>query len=252
MFDWYLWADDPLVRVLGFLVHLAWYAFWALVFLVVLRLATREYLIWKVTWRFPPDQAREMRRRARRTRLLGGARSPRDPYLLTTPVMVRPYGDGRPGWGMMAPAPPRHAPHEPGPDGSRQDAAIELAAGTYVLVTCFGRVGAPYPNPDGSPGTLEAAETRAVGVHTRGIEGWSVVGPVDYAPTGLGHGWRLTMSTRGGARMLTDTHVDHEGWAFAVGVLSASHHARAVDALDRMLATWRWRSAHPAAPTEPW
>ena len=40
--------------------------------------------------------------------------------------------------------------------------------------------------------------------------------------------------------MLTDTHVDRDGWAFVVGVLSADWHARSVEVLDRILGTWRW------------
>ena len=74
----------------------------------------------------------------------------------------------------------------------------------------------------------------------------AAVGPVEAAPTGLGAGWRVTLAFAGGRHMLTDTHVDHDGWAFVVGVLSRSHHAQAVVALDRLLATWRWLPARPA------
>ena len=44
-----------------------------------------------------------------------------------------------------------------------------------------------------------------------------------------------------------DTHVDHGGWAFVVGVLSYSWHARAVEAHDAILSTWKWIEADQPA-----
>ena len=68
------------------------------------------------------------------------------------------------------------------------------------------------------------------------------IGPVDRVDSALGVGWRTTC-TFGGASTLTDTHVDHDGWAFVVGVLSYSLHATAVEAHDAILATWQWIEA---------
>ena len=49
-------------------------------------------------------------------------------------------------------------------------------------------------------------------------------------------------------KALTDTHLDHDGWAFIIGVLSSSHHARAVEVLDAILATWKWLPDRGAPP----
>lgn len=103
-----------------------------------------------------------------------------------------------------------------------------------MIVVCLGRIGARWDDHVVLPAAGRVERQRAA------LEAPAVVsGPVDRVPTGAGQGWRTTIAYPDG-RMLTDTHVDRDGWAFVIGVLSRSWHTRAVEALDSILATWEW------------
>lgn len=255
MVDPTLFSDEPVVRILGTLVGLGKWALATLVLVGLMRLAVREYAAWKVPRALPPEDRREVRRTVRRMPLFGrnATAGPADPYLLTTPVVVQPLGDGRPGWSVMAPGPSHRPPGPPNPDGSRNDAIIPLERDTQMLVVCLGRVGAVARARDGTTWSIEPAEERARNFHGAPPATFEAVGPVDAAPTALGLGWRVTV-TAGSRRLLTDTHLDKDGWAFVVGVLSMRWHARAVDALDAILATWCWLEPQPRRQVDvpPW
>lgn len=186
-----------------------------------------------------PERADELRREMRRMPVLRAPRPPRDPFARTCHVVVAPLGDGRPGESFWTAAPARHNTFTPGPDGNRQDAQVLLAPGVYMLVHCAGRIGAHW----GEHVVLPARERAQAAQDHRG-EGSAlpVPGPIDRVPTPAGDGWRVTLAYPGG-RMLTDTHIDHAGWGFIVGVLSTANHPRAVEILDHVLATWRWLPA---------
>lgn len=182
-----------------------------------------------------PDQARELTRAVRGVPLLGVPQlAPSDPYARTHDVTVAPLGDGRPGWSLRGPG-PNLATGELGRDGSRQDARVLLTDGTHLLVVCLGRLGTVTDGHE-----LRPAPERAHRFATEPPGGWHAHGPVDRVDGAIGTGWRVTASA-GGPSVLTDTHVDRDGWAFVVGVLSSSWHARAVEALDAVLTTWTWQ-----------
>jgi hypothetical protein len=111
---------------------------------------------------------------------------------------------------------------------------VVLAERTNLLVVCLGRVGARTDDHE-----VEPAEQRAHAARAAYRAPQAAIGPVDRVDSAAGVGWRTTC-TFGGASTLTDTHVDHDGWAFVVGVLSYSWHARAVEAADGVLGTWQW------------
>ena len=185
-----------------------------------------------------PEGAAEYRKAARAVPLLFRrvSKVPADPYARTHRVVVPPWGDGRPGEAFWAPGPgiPQNAL---GPDGSRQDALVTLGPGVHMIVVCFGRIGALQ----GADAIGTAAE-RVERARTLYDEGRTALGPVDRMDLAMGTGWRTTCVFASGTA-LTDMHVDHDGWAFVVGVLSRSMHARAVEALDGILATWTWLPA---------
>lgn len=211
---------------------------WAVASLVVIwlgRVVWRERMLRRVSATMPPEQAREMRQAVRRAPLLVNRTppAPRDPFALTATVLVPPLGDGRPGETFLAPEPALE-PSAPGPDDSRQDVRLRLSAGTHLLVVCLGRVGAMVGDEP-----IEPAAARAARCHARSMPGASALGPVDRVVGRIGEAWRVTFAWPTG-RALTDTHVDRDGWAFVVGVLSSQWHARAVAALDAVVATWVW------------
>lgn len=215
------------------LVRLGKAAAVVLVVVVVTRWLGREWLIVRTT-RLAPEQRREIRAAARSVPLLRRVRRlPADPYALDHEVRVEPWGDGRPGERFLAPGPAWPTPPF-GPDGSRTDATVTLARGVHLLVVCLGRVG----RLDGGH-VLQPAEQRVHDNRAAYEPPQHAIGPVDRVETALGTGWRTTCAFAGG-RVLTDTHVDHDGWAYVIGVLSADQHARSVEVLDRVLATWHW------------
>lgn len=197
----------------------------------------RERMVSRVARQVPGTDARELRRRAREVSLVRQAKPPKDPLARTHHVVVPPLGDGRPGEDFWTAAEPSYGSTELGPDGSRQDATVLLGAGVHMLVVCLGRIGAEW---DGH--VREPAAERARAFHDAPQPGLIPSGPVDHLTTAAGPAWRTTCAYRSG-KMLTDTHFDYDGWAFVVGVLSTSNHPRAVELLDHVLSTWRWRPA---------
>ncbi|WP_146845904.1 hypothetical protein [Cellulomonas terrae] len=194
----------------------------------------REQAIRKVTREFPVDRG-EVRRAARALTLLGRPRAviPADAYARTHRVVVAPLGDGRPGESFWGPGENR-APGDLSPDGSRLDVGMVLAERTHLLVVCLGRVGTRLGDVEVHP----AAERVRVARESL-VPPQAPIGPVSRVDSAMGVGWRTTC-TSGGASTLTDTHVDRDGWAFVVGVVSYSWHERAVGALDAILSTWEW------------
>lgn len=230
-------------RVLGLLVEIGCTAATLLVLIVLLRLLFRGYLIEKTALAVPREQRPALRRVGWSGVLRRRPSAPADPYALTVPVMVAPE-DGRPGWTVMSPGPAV----SPGPESenhARQDARILLERGTYVLVQRLGRVGDVVEGMSVAPAAERVERARGHVLPHR-----QVLGPVDRVEMPFGEGWRTTWVWEGTGRGLTDTHVDHDGWAYIVGVLSSRHHARAVDVLDRVLATWRWLPL-PVSAAEP-
>jgi hypothetical protein len=232
--------SDPIPALLELLVRLGVWAA-AVLLLLWLRLVWwRERMIRKVAKEFP-ESADQLRRSARSVSLLGRNRAviPSDAYARTHRVVVAPLGDGRPGESFWAPG-ANVATGDVGPDGSRQDVRVVLAQRTNLLVVCLGRVGARVDDIE-----LRPAAERAWIARDHYVAPQAAIGPVDRVDSAMGVGWRTTC-TFGGASTLTDTHVDHDGWAFVVGVLSYSWHTRAVEALDSILATWQWIPDRPA------
>lgn len=223
-----LWALVQVGAAAGAVLVLRWLAM----------LLWRERTTARLARQFP-EQAQEIRRAARRAPLLRGPRAPEDPLARTHQTVIPPRGDGRPGESFWTAAPAQLNPFEPGPDGSGQDALVLLAPGVHLLVHCAGRIGARW----GEHVVLPARERAQAARDHRG-EGAATPtpGPIDRLMTPAGEAWRVTLAYPGG-RMLSDTHVDREGWGFIVGVLSTSNHPRAVELADHVLETWRWRPA---------
>lgn len=235
---------DATERVLELLVEIGISAAWVLGSIVVVRVAFVAFLAEKAARAVPPEHRATVRRSAWSTLVSRRPPAPADPYLLSVPVTVPPSGD-EPGWVVMAPGPA----HGRGPTDEihgRMDARIVLEAGMTMLVYRMGRVGALV---DDVP-VLRAAE-RAERARSLTRAPRRVLGPVDRVELPFGEGWRTTWVYEHSGKALTDTHVDHDGWAYIVGVLSSSHHARAVDVLDRILATWRWLPLPVTAPEPP-
>ena len=211
---------------------------WAAVVLVLAWLRFvwwRERMIRKVAKEFPEsaDQLRQVRRGR------PGARAvvPSDPYARTHRVVVAPLGDGRPGESFWGPG-PNVSTGELGPDGSRQDVRVVLGERTNLLVVCLGRVGQRTGDFERRARLRSGAQL----AREHYVAPQAAIGPVDRVDSALGVGWRTTC-TFGGASTLTDTHVDHDGWAFVVGCCRTPGTRRAVEAHDAILATWQWIEA---------
>ncbi|GIG21671.1 hypothetical protein Cch01nite_23950 [Cellulomonas chitinilytica] len=230
---------DPVLPLLHLLMYVGASAAVALG-LRVLQVLWLRALVVRTATKEDPARAAEIRRAVRsvpvRRLLVRPAAPPSDPYALTHEVVVAPLGDGRPGESFRAPG-PNVTTGDLGPDGSRQDVRVVMAPRTHLLVVCLGRVSL-RDGDDPLP-----AEQRAHRQHASYQAPRMALGPVDRVDTAAGAGWRTTSTFHDAA--VTDTHVDHAGWAFVIGVLSSSWHARAVEAADGVLATWRWISADP-------
>ncbi len=235
-------GDDPLLWIARNLVELGIVAAAVLAQLWISWLIHRERLIRRTAQALPPDQRSGLGSVARKVGLFTSTRTraPKDPYDLRTAVVIQPLGDGRPGEGFLAPGPAK-PPGELGDLDGRMDARVALAEGMWMLVYCSGRVGARLDDVVVLP-----ADQRVHAAREARQEGISLLGPVDPVHSRAGEGWRTTMTFASG-KALTDTHLDHDGWAFIIGVLSSSHHARAVEVLDAVLATWRWLPDRGAA-----
>ena len=224
---------DPALAFANLFVQLGVLAAFLLGFTWLVRVWWRWRLLRLVARQFP-EQAAEIRAAGHAAPLMRRPpKAPADPYAHSHPVVVLPLGDGRPGESFWAPGPSK-ATGPLGPDGSRSDARVTLAEGTHMLVVCLGRVGSRWRDHE-----VEPAAQRVEAARAAYVEPMSALGPVDQVPTAAGPGWRTTC-LYGNGRALTDTHIDHDGWAFIIGVLSTSWHARAVEALDGILATWQW------------
>ena len=230
---------DPTLGIAELLVQLGVGAAVLLATIWLGRVLWREKMLRHLGRQFP-DLSPQFRQSVRRAPLLRAPKAPADPYARTHHVVVDALGDGRPGESFWAPG-PSTGMGELGPDGSRTDATVKLTAGVTMLVVCLGRIGT---RTDGFE-VLRAAER--VHVARSRYTAQVALGPVDQVPTAAGTGWRTTCQWTTG-RALTDTHIDVEDWAFIIGVLSTSWHARAVEALDAILTTWRWIPDLPAAP----
>ncbi|WP_456846083.1 hypothetical protein [Cellulomonas sp. P5_C6] len=225
---------DPVLPILDLLVQVGIWAALVLVLAWLRMVWWRERMIRKVA-KSHPESAGQLRAAARSVPLLRSrpAPAPGDAYARTHRVVVAPLGDGRPGEWFWAPG-PNVATGDLGIDGSRQDARVLLAERTHMLVVYLGRIGQRTGDHE-----IRPAAERAQLARDHYTAPQAAIGPVDRVDSAMGVGWRTTC-TYGGASTLTDTHVDRDGHAFVVGVLSYSWHARAVEALDAILATWQW------------
>ena len=233
--------SDPVGPLLDLVVHLGIWAALVLTLVWLRFVWWRERMIRKLAKEYP-ESADQLRRSARSVSVLGRGRAviPPDAYARTHRVVVAPLGDGRPGESFWGPG-LNVATGDLGPDGSRQDVRVVLAERTNMLVVCLGRVGQRTGDFE-----LRPAAERPQVAQDLYVAPQAAIGPVDRVDSALGVGWRTTC-TFGGASTLTDTHVDHGGWAFVVGVLSYSWHARAVEAHDAILSTWTWIEADQPA-----
>ncbi|UZN02198.1 hypothetical protein [Cellulomonas sp. S1-8] len=180
---------------------------------------------------------------------LGLASLPRgaDPAVPTVPVRVAPLGDGRPGEAFLAPGPNDPRSGVPGEDGGRTDVVVGLGSGRALLVVCLGRVGAVHRGE-----LVVAAPDRPRLSRALGGDRSLHVGDVEHAETAAGPAWRSTFVV--GSRRVTDTHVDHDGWAFVVGVMRGDGDDDVDGLADAVLTTWQWLPDDPAAgphPTSP-
>ncbi|MBN9376636.1 MAG: hypothetical protein J0I40_14865 [Cellulomonas sp.] len=171
---------------------------------------------------------------------------PTDVYALSCPIVVPPLGDGRPGERFAAPC-----AAEPDArlqsDGARTDAQLRLAPGTAINVVCFGRVGSVRGGHVLGPAAERCQVTRRA-VPDR----WQPHGDVFAIDTPAGPAWRHVLTTD--TSFLVDTHVDHGGWAFAIGVIGQSPQSWMSGVVDAVLATWRWieDAGRPAREPEAW
>lgn len=229
-------GGGPAVAIAWFFVQLGVVATIALVAIWLGRALWRERMLREVT-REHPDSAAQLRAEVRAFPLLRRIPVPADPHARTAVVVIAPLGDGRPGESFRAPAQPTYRGGVK-PDGARLDATVPLARGVTMLVWSLGRVGARWEGFE-----LLPAKERVEAFRARDDSGMATFGPMDPVTVAGDVGWRTTMRAGDTGRMVTDTHVDHDGWAYIIGVLSQSWHARAVEALDGILGTWNWLPA---------
>ncbi|WP_309135647.1 hypothetical protein [Cellulomonas sp.] len=221
----------------------------ALVLLLVPSLRDRlmgEWLVHHLARRYPRERRAQFRRDLRAA-ARGGPFVPlppgTDPSVPTTRVEVPPLGDGRPGERFLAPGPADQRGGTLSEDGSRQDAVVPLGPGRALLVVCLGRVGrasaaGPLEVASDRPGMHRALASPDVR-HLADVE--RVAGP-DGAPA-----WRATYAV--GNAVVTDTHVDRDGWAFVVGVLRRAGQSDLDGLADAVLRTWQWLPDEPGRPT---
>ena len=174
--------------------------------------------------------------------LQGGVIGPRAarPIATTTPgplaqvalpelVVVPPSEGGCPGEQFRSPSAPVAA-SVTGSDGSRTDATVSLGGGSAILVVCFGAVS---DRGDATERTRHLVdEPQLPGTTT---------GPFA-VQNALGAAMTYT-NTYGAGRRLTEWHVDHDGWAYAVGALQASGGVDAAGVAEQVIASWQWTPA---------
>jgi len=169
-----------------------------------------------------------------------------DPTVPTVPIRVAPLGDGRPGEAFLAPGPNDPRAGRLGEGGNRTDVVVGLGAGRALIVACNGRVGAVTRGE-----AMLAAPDRPVLARATGGEGTRHVDDVEHAETAAGPAWRTTFVI--GSSRVTDTHVDHDGWAFVIGVMrrDGDTDLDAGGLVDAVLASWQWLPDDPAAAARP-
>lgn len=192
---------------------------------------------------FPDDPEYVRRSLARMPFIQVQRRTPEDMFARTHQVVVPPLGDGRPGESFWASGKGGPQAAEDTPNGMRHDTHVVLAEGVHLLVVSLGHVGRDHHGMALLPAAGRAAEAQADCDRDR------LVRPVERVDSAGGVGWRWTSRPRQGDKLLTDTHIDHDGWAFIVGVVSLGRtHDRAVEAVDAVLASWEWIPVGPATP----
>ncbi|KSW23785.1 hypothetical protein [Cellulomonas sp. B6] len=165
-----------------------------------------------------------------------------DPTELRVLATVPPTPDGCPGFRVWLPWHSSPAA-DAGSDGSRQVVTVHLGSGRALLVVVLGRVGRVDTGTVLATAADRPALGRALGVHTY------PVGEVLRAATAAGPAWRHTFGA--GSTVVTDTHVDRDGWAFVVGLVrrDGDHGVDGLD--DAVLATWEWIPADGLAADGP-
>ncbi|MBO9556909.1 hypothetical protein [Cellulomonas sp.] len=162
-----------------------------------------------------------------------------DPTALRFEVVHPASSAGAPGFRVRVPwhsVPARAADAH----GRCQPATVLLGAHRALLVVVLGRVGAVEQG-----GVLAGARDRPAQARALG-ERRAAVGDVVHAMTAAGPAWRHTFAV--GTRHVTDTHVDRDGWAFAVGVLRTADDTSVDGLADAVLASWRWLTPEGAPP----
>ncbi|MGN8246932.1 hypothetical protein ACTHAM_000600 [Cellulomonas soli] len=210
---------------------------------VLARLVARELLARRIV-RADPSRARVVRMALRESMPLLRWRAkgfvyPSDPFALVTPVVVPPLGDGRPGEHFLA-AGPSQVESQISVWGVRTDATVPVAPGVALLVVCLGRIGTVQAaeNPGEPDYVLRDAAARMADIDLPSTVTRLRVGPVERGVTAAGEAWRHTFQV--GSQLVTDTHLDHDGWAFVVGVLRPAGFQGAERIVDGVLSTWRW------------
>ncbi|MCC2312696.1 hypothetical protein [Cellulomonas xiejunii] len=168
-----------------------------------------------------------------------------DPAQLRVTLTVPPGPDGCPGFRIAAPWHSRPALEADG--GSRQVTTVLLRGGRALLVVVLGRVGQVEEGcvlaPAADRPHVQRAQARA---------GTAFPGEVVEVLTPAGPVSRHAFVA--GRTMVTDTHVDRDGWAFVVGVVRGEGDTSLDGLTDAVLATWRWTpdAGEPAGtPAEP-
>lgn len=166
-----------------------------------------------------------------------------DPAELRFDVEEPPTPEGCPGLRVRVPWHSQSVPPA-APGASRQPVTVLLGEGRALLVVVLGRVGQVDAG-----GVMVAARDRPAVTRALG-EAWRPIGDVEHADTAAGPAWRHAYAF--GGKLVTDTHVDRDGWAFAVGVVRSEGDGAVDGLVDAVLATWQWLpAAAPAASTGP-
>lgn len=154
-----------------------------------------------------------------------------DPAELRYRVTIPPAANGCPGVRLSLPW--SSAPELPGVEhASRTIVRVRLGNGRWLQVVVLGRVGAvvdgralPAARDRWAAADLLGGPSRPVGDV---VTGQSAAGPI----------WRRTSKV--GNVVVTDTQLDHSGWALVLGVVRGESDD-SVDGLDdAVLATWEW------------
>lgn len=193
------------------------------------------------------ERARAVVRAAvpRRRREPDGAVLPRglDPTELRVVLEVPATPDGCPGFRLSAPWDSRTPP---APGGStRQPVTVLLGGGRALLVVVLGRVGQVDAGH-----VLVGAADRPHLQRASARAGLDFRGDVTQVPGPGGPAWRHTFAV--GSALVTDTHLERDGWAFVVGVTHPDGDTSVAGLCDAVLTSWSWDDdpATGAAPAD--